>query len=244
MLVRTTRVALVPLLTLVVTHSACLRGSARARDLDRERAKMVQRQIAARGVKDKRVLQAMLAVQRHLFVPERYQHQAYADHPLPIGHQQTISQPYIVAFMTAALKLGKKARVLEIGTGSGYQAAVLAEIAGQVFSIEIVAPLGRRARALLKELGYKNVQVRIGDGYKGWPEKAPFDGIILTACPPRVPEPLLAQLNKDGGVLVAPVGPAGDQKLIRITRTPTGFRRERLMYVRFVPMTGEAQKLK
>jgi protein-L-isoaspartate(D-aspartate) O-methyltransferase len=202
---------------------------------------MVRRQIVARGVRDRRVLAAMRKVKRHLFVPARHQAEAYADHPLPIGEGQTISQPYIVALMTEALRIGPKARVLEIGTGSGYQAAVLAEVAGQVYSIEIVPKLGQRARALLKKLGYKNVQVRIGDGYAGWRSKAPFDAVILTAAPPSVPTPLIEQLKK-GGALVAPIGLSGDQRLIRITKTRDGkLRRENLLDVRFVPMTGKAR---
>jgi len=202
---------------------------------------MVRRQIVARGVRDKRVLAAMRKVRRHLFVPARHQAEAYADHPLPIGEGQTISQPYIVALMTEALRVGPRARVLEIGTGSGYQAAVLAEVAGQVYSIEIVEKLGQRAGALLKKLGYKNVHVRIGDGYAGWRSKAPFDAVILTAAPPSVPTPLIEQLKR-GGALVAPVGLSGDQRLIRITKTRDGkLRRENLLDVRFVPMTGKAR---
>jgi protein-L-isoaspartate(D-aspartate) O-methyltransferase len=165
---------------------------------------------------------------------------AYNDHPVPIGLEQTISQPYIVAYMTEALAPKAGQRVLEIGTGSGYQAAVLAELVGLVYTIEIVATLGKRAHAQLDSMGYKNIHFRIGDGYKGWPEAAPFDAIMLTAAPPKIPQPLLDQL-KVGGVMIAPVGKV-DQELVRITRTAKGYTRERVMGVRFVPMTGEAQE--
>ena len=231
----------VSLFTLPLVLGACLQGAADTKkDYSKQRAAMVRQQIAARGVKDRRVLRAMRSVKRHLFVPASHRSSAYADHPLPIGQQQTISQPYIVGFMTDALKLGPTARVLEIGTGSGYQAAILGEVAAQVYSMEIIPSLGRRAQKLLRQLGYDNVHVRIGDGYKGWPEEAPFDAIMLTAAPHELPAPLLAQLKKPGGVLVAPVGPARDQRLIRLTRTKTGVRKEQLMLVRFVPMTGKA----
>jgi len=208
----------------------------RARRLD-----MVTNQIASRDIKDKAVLEAMRKVPRHRFVPAVWQPVAYTDGPLPIGEGQTISQPYVVAWMTELIEPKKKMRVLEIGTGSGYQAAILAECVGEVDSIEVVPALGRKAKALLGDLGYRNVQVRIGDGYEGWPERAPYDAIILTAAPPRdVPRPLLDQL-KPAGRLVAPVG-RGDQDLVRITKTPTGFKREVLAPVRFVPMTGKAQQ--
>ncbi|MCD6336019.1 MAG: protein-L-isoaspartate(D-aspartate) O-methyltransferase, partial [Candidatus Latescibacteria bacterium] len=166
--------------------------------------------------------------------------QAYADHPLPIGLNQTISQPYIVAYMTEALALRGGEKVLEIGTGSGYQAAVLAEIADSVFSIEILKPLADRASEQLSALGYKNVHVRCGDGYQGWPEHAPFDAIIVTAAPDHIPQPLKDQL-KIGGRLIIPVG-ARYQELLLITRTEQRFEEKRLLPVRFVPMTGEAQK--
>ena len=223
--------------------TACLSGAAdTGKDYASKRAVMVKRQIEARGVKDRRVLAAMLKVKRHLFVPDGLRFRAYADHPLPIGRRQTISQPYIVAFMTEALKLRPGARVLEIGTGSGYQAAVLGEVAREVYTVEILFDLGLRSKKLLANLGYKNVHVRVGDGYKGWPREAPFDAVILTAAPPSIPRPLLDQL-KVGGVLVAPVG-VNDQRLIRITRTKKGLKREHLMSVRFVPMTGQAQVVK
>jgi protein-L-isoaspartate(D-aspartate) O-methyltransferase len=225
----------------IVLEAACWRPADADNERATERAAMVREQIQARGVKDKRVLRAMEKVKRHLFVPPGGQSEAYEDHPLPIGAGQTISQPYIVGLMTEALRLKVGGRVLEIGTGSGYQAAILGELAKEVYTIEIVPSLGQRAGKLLKDLGYKNISVRVGDGYKGWPDKAPFDGIMLTAAPSKVPEPLIQQL-KLGGALVAPVGAAGDQRLIRLTRTATGVRREHLLDVRFVPMTGKAQE--
>jgi protein-L-isoaspartate(D-aspartate) O-methyltransferase len=203
------------------------------------RARMVQEQLAARGVRDPRVLAAMGKVPRHEFVPERYQAQAYDDHPLPIGARQTISQPYVVAYMTEQLQLKGDERVLEVGTGSGYQAAVLAEMCRDVYTIEIIDQLAARARATLRRLGYRAVHVRAGDGYRGWPEVAPFDAIIVTAAPEHVPQPLIDQL-KLGGRMIVPVG-AANQELIRLTKTADGVREERLLPVRFVPMTGEAQ---
>ena len=182
-----------------------------------ERERMVHRQIAARGVRDPRVLRALREVPRERFVPDDVRELAFEDSPLPIGHGQTISQPYIVAYMTEALALEGDEKVLEIGTGSGYQAAVLAELVPEVFTIEIVAPIAERARETLVELGYDNVHVRAGDGYRGWPEEAPFDAIILTAAPEEVPEPLLEQLAV-GGRMILPLG-GGSQELVRIERT-------------------------
>jgi protein-L-isoaspartate(D-aspartate) O-methyltransferase len=201
---------------------------------------MVRRQIEARGVRDPATLSAMGAVPRHEFVPKRIQRSAYEDYPLPIGLDQTISQPYIVAFMTEALMLEPGDRVLEIGTGSGYQAAVLAEITDEVFSIEILCELEERARRDLDRLGYTSVKTKCGDGYRGWPEHAPFDAVIVTAAPDHVPHFLVEQL-KVGGRLVIPVG-SQYQELIRLTKTNDGVERERLIGVRFVPMTGEAEK--
>jgi protein-L-isoaspartate(D-aspartate) O-methyltransferase len=208
---------------------------------DARRREMVQWQLRERGIRNEVVLRAMGKVPRHRFVPSHLGIMAYGDNPLPIGQGQTISQPYIVALMTELIEPAKQMRVLEIGTGSGYQAAVLAECVGEVETIEVVPELGTAAASLLRELGYRAVHTRIGDGYEGWPERAPFDAIVLTAAPPkRIPGPLLDQL-KVGGRLVAPVG-RGDQDLVRITRTDKGFTREVIAPVRFVPMTGKAQR--
>jgi len=206
----------------------------------RVRRSMVRQQIAARGIDDPAVLSAMEVVPRHLFVPRPHQSFAYEDRPLPIGHGQTISQPYVVALMSELLQLDGADRVLEIGTGSGYHAAVLSRVAGEVYSIEIFPALAERARATLSGLGYDNVEVRVGDGYGGWPEAAPFDAVLLTAAPARIPQPLLDQLTV-GGRLVAPVGDGGWQELVRVTRRADGFDEERFTLVRFVPMLGEAQ---
>jgi protein-L-isoaspartate(D-aspartate) O-methyltransferase len=205
------------------------------------RRRMVEEQIRARGVTDPAVLAALQSVPRHLFVPEDERASAYADRPLPIGSGQTISQPYIVGLMSSLLNLKPGARVLEVGTGSGYQAAVLSRLATEVYSIEILKPLGERARNTLASLGYRNIHLRIGDGYKGWPEAAPFDGIIVTAAPPRIPEPLLQQL-KVGGRLVIPVGEGYQDLLVLTKRADGGFDRSSVLPVRFVPMTGEAQR--
>ena len=239
---------LVPSLAVLVTCTDTTRSpraeaapeeaAVRARDAE-DRERMVSEQIAARGISDDRVLAAMRKVPRHEFVPEVHRHAAYADGPLPIGHAQTISQPYIVALMTELLEIDSASRVLEVGTGSGYQAAVLAEIADQVYTIEIVAPLAERARETLERLGYGGVRVRHGDGYRGWPEAAPFDAILVAAAPERVPPALIEQLGV-GGRLVIPVG-EGVQWLEVHTRTPTGVEVERSVGVRFVPMTGEAR---
>lgn len=208
-------------------------------DYAKQRENMVVTQIEARGVKAPLVLAAMRKVPRHLFVQEEYRDRAYEDHPLPIGHGQTISQPYIVALMTELMELKGGEKVLEVGTGSGYQAAVLAEIAADVYTIEIIEPLGLEAKQRLKEMGYNNIHVRFGDGYKGWPDVAPFDAIIVTAAPPQVPPPLIAQL-KVGALLVIPVG-ENYQQLMVYTRTETAVEEKSIIPVRFVPMTGEAQ---
>lgn len=201
------------------------------------RDRMVAEQIQARDVADRRVLAAMRTVPRHRFVPEGLRAEAYDDHPLPIGEGQTISQPYIVAIMSELLQLKGGERVLEVGTGSGYQAAVLAELAAEVYSIEILEPLARRATATLRALGYARVAVRAGDGYLGWPEAAPFDAIIVTAAPDHVPQPLVDQL-KPGGRLVIPVGDFY-QELQRCVKAPQGLRCTTVIPVRFVPLTGE-----
>ena len=205
-----------------------------------ERQAMVQRQLVRRDIRDPRVLAAMGRVPRHLFIPEKQRAWAYRDHPVPIGFEQTISQPYIVAYMTEMLQLKKSDRVLEIGTGSGYQAAILGKLAGEVYSIEIVPELGARAKKLLAQLGYRNIHVRVGDGYQGWPAKAPFAAIIVTAAPPKIPQPLLDQLAI-GGRMIVPVGNLR-QELVLIHRTENGYQRKNVLPVRFVPMTGEAQQ--
>ena len=203
---------------------------------------MVKYQIEARGIKDRRVIEAMRKVPRHLFVPPEYRDAAYEDRPLPIGEGQTISQPYIVALMTEALGLKGGERVLEIGTGSGYQAAILAELAGEVYTIEIVPSLAKRAEELLRDLGYDNVHVSQGDGSFGWPEAAPFDAIILTCAAPRVPERLLEQL-KDKGRMVLPLGrDPFFQSLVLIIKDGDEFEQRMITGVVFVPMTGEIER--
>lgn len=208
------------------------------RDFTRSRETMVESQIIDRGVSDPDVIRAMKKVPRHLFVPERYKTLSYSDHPLPIGEGQTISQPYIVAFMTEALKLKPGERVLEIGTGSGYQAAILAELINEVYSIEIIEALGIRAQETLGKLGYKNVHIKIGDGHKGWAQKAPFDAIIVTCAPEQIPRPLVEQL-KEGGRMIIPVGRAGAvQKLVRAVKKGGRLQTQEAMLVRFVPMVS------
>jgi protein-L-isoaspartate(D-aspartate) O-methyltransferase len=209
----------------------------------KERANMVKRQIQGRNVNDPKVLAAMRLVPRHAFIGAGEQSAAYSDWPLPIGHDQTISQPYIVAFMTEVLKLDPNDKVLEIGTGSGYQAAVCAEIAKEVYTIEIVRELAKSAAEKLKELGYHNVFVRAGDGFFGWPEKAPFDAIIGTAAAGRIPQPLIDQL-KPGGRMILPIESSlGFQYLVLMTKDGKGgLHQKKVMPVRFVPMTGEVGK--
>jgi len=191
---------------------------------------------------NERVVKAMQAVPRHLFVPEKMKPLAYRNHPLPIGHEQTISQPFIVAYMTELLELEPGMKVLEIGTGSGYQAAVLAELEVEVYSIEIVDALAQAAKKKLHDMNYKNIHVRSGDGYVGWPKAAPFDGIIVTCAPDHIPKPLVEQL-KIGGRMVIPVGQPA-QELVLVQKTKQGIKIDERMPVRFVPMTGEALKKK
>lgn len=202
-----------------------------------ERLRMIEQQLVPRGITDQAVLDAMGRVPRHTFVPAPYEHLAYEDRPLPIGYDQTISQPFMVAYMTAALELDGHEKVLEIGTGSGYQAAVLAEVVSEVYTIEIVESLARKAAQTLAELGYENVTVRQGNGYQGWPEQAPFDAILLTAAPVTIPDPLLQQLGRGGRL----IGPVGDriQQLVLIHRTQEGYTRETLFPVSFVPMVED-----
>ena len=202
------------------------------------RSKMVDDQVVARGVKDQRVIAAMKKVPRHLFVEEALQGQAYTDHPLPIGDKQTISQPYMVALMTETLALTGKEKVLEIGTGSGYQTAILAECAAKVFSVERIRSLAIRARKLLLELGYLNVEIKFSDGTVGWIDESPFDAIIVTAGAPDIPQPLVDQL-KAGGRMAIPVGDAYTQDLIRVTKTEDGIEKEDFGGCRFVKLIGK-----
>lgn len=213
-------------------------------DLLPQRERMVREQLMAAGrdIQNQRVLEAMRNVPRHEFVPEAMRTLAYTDEPLPIGHGQTISQPYIVAVMTEAIDPQPGERILEIGTGSGYQAAVLAAMGAQVFSIEIVRPLGEKAEKDLRRLGYDQVKVRIGDGYAGWPDEAPFDAVIVTCAPENIPRPLVDQL-KVGGRMIIPVGAEGGrQELYLLKKQADGLRKTAVLPVRFVPMTGKAQK--
>ena len=218
---------------LLVSVSVCAQDA----DWAKQRRRMVQRQIEGRGIEDPDVLRAMEKVRRHLFVPEGFRSAAYDDRPLPIGQGQTISQPYIVALMTELAEVRSGDRVLEVGTGSGYQAAVLAELAESVFTVEIVEELAKTARNRLHKLGYDNVHVRMGDGFRGWPEHAPFDAILVTAAPPEIPGPLKEQLAP-GGRLVIPVG-EGWQELKIVEKTADGpLKKRTVIPVQFVPMTG------
>ncbi len=223
----------------------CIACDAQQREdkkMTQRREEMVEKQIKARGIDSEKVISAMLEVKRHLFVPKNYREYAYADRPLPIGEGQTISQPYIVAFMTEALNLDKEDKVLEVGTGSGYQAAVLAKIVDQVYSIEINHTLGERSEQLLSRLGYDNVKVKIGDGYKGWDKYAPFDAIIVTCSPSHVPKPLKQQLA-EGGKMVIPVGKSYNQELVLLTKKNNELKQESIIPVRFVPMIkGDGEK--
>ncbi|WP_207426678.1 protein-L-isoaspartate(D-aspartate) O-methyltransferase [Pedobacter sp. SYSU D00535] len=219
------------LLPLFVSHSASCQNHEELRE------KMVRRQLEGRGIKHEPTLKAMGKVERHRFIPVDYRDQAYEDTPLPIGYGQTISQPYVVATMTELIQPRPGFRVLEIGAGSGYQAAVLAEIVDSVYTIEIVKELGERSRKLLKELGYNNVRLIIGDGYKGLPEKAPFDAILVTAAPEEIPPALIEQL-KEGGKMVIPVGPARDIQSLKLVEKRNGKLKSREVFpVRFVPFT-------
>jgi protein-L-isoaspartate(D-aspartate) O-methyltransferase len=215
-------------------------GGAAKDDFTQARRWMVETQIKRRGIKDKRVLQALLRVERHKFVPPKLRAYAYNDTPLPIGEGQTISQPYIVALMTELLQLRGQEKVLEIGTGSGYQAAILAELAKEVYTIEILPKLASSAEKRLKELGYKNIKVKCGDGYLGWPAEAPFDAIIVTCAPPHIPKPLQEQLA-EGGRMVIPVG-VHYQELKLVIKEKGKIKVKEIIPVRFVPMTGEAVK--
>lgn len=211
-----------------------------AKERHDERRRMVEEQIRARGIENDGVLQAMRKVPRHRFIPAHLAHLAYSDRPLPIGLEQTISQPFIVAYMTEAAGISPNEKVLEIGTGSGYQAAVLGELAKQVYSIEIIPELGESARSTLADLGYQNIQVRIGNGYEGWAEYAPYDAIVVTAAPEDVPQALIDQLAVDGRIVI-PVG-AKNQEMMVISKTRDGLVKRRTIPVRFVPMTGKPSK--
>lgn len=217
-------------------------SSSQENDYVRWREQMVSEQIISRGIKDKKVIAAMRKVERHRFVPDEYKQVAYGDHPLPIGYEQTISQPYVVAFMTEALELKQTDRVLEIGTGSGYQAAILAEICDSVFTIEIVPELAQQAKLLLEQLGYKNIQVKHGDGYQGWTEKAPFDAIIVTCSPTKIPQPLKDQL-REGGRMIIPVGYSQTDQYLYLIKKQNGRLVEKaVLPVRFVPMVNFEKK--
>ena len=216
---------------IIPTHFAC-----NLNNYEKQKEVMINDQIMSRGIKNKNILQAMNQVPRHEFVPGKYKAFAYGDYPLEIGKGQTISQPYIVAFMTDALDLSPEDKVLEIGTGSGYQAAVLAELVSQVYTIEIISELGKDAQKTLKKLGYQNVHVKIGDGYRGWPDAAPFDAIIVTCAPENIPQTLVEQL-KEGGRMVIPVGTEGSvQTLYKDTKKDGKIMKQTEMDVRFVPM--------
>jgi protein-L-isoaspartate(D-aspartate) O-methyltransferase len=203
------------------------------------RHQMVRDQLAA--ITDQRVIRAMQAVPRHRFVPANVRELAYNDRALPIGFDQTISQPYVVAFMTAHLQTKPSDRILEIGTGSGYQAAILAQLVAHVYTIEIVSPLAERAREAVESLGLANISVRNGDGFQGWPDTAPFDGIIVTCAPQHIPQPLVEQL-REGGRMIIPIGPIGEQELVLLRKTGNGIEQTAVLPVRFVPMTGEAAR--
>ena len=231
------------LLLLALSASLCMgMTGTQADDFVAQRQQMVVSQIRARGISDAAVLKAMETVPRHRFVPPEVRALAYRDTPLPIGQGQTISQPYIVALMSQLLNVQPGQRVLEIGTGSGYQAAVLAEMGVLVFTIEIVPELGRQAVSVLDALGYKTIRVKIGDGYKGWPEHAPFDAIIVTCAPTNVPEPLKAQLA-EGGRMVIPSGEKYEQQLLLLTKQNGKIKQEKIVDVRFVPMVDERGKV-
>jgi len=226
------------LLASALLYASCGRADTQVADFPAQRERMVKEQIVMRGVVEERVLAAMRKVPREEFVPVEFRAESYTDRPLPIGYDQTISQPFIVAFMTEELRPQPIDRVLEIGTGSGYQAAILAELVADVYSIEIIEPLAKNAEATLQRLGYKNVHVKAGDGYKGWPEHAPFDSIIVTCAPERVPQPLIDQL-KEGGRMIIPVGAKFAQELYLLEKKNGRLEQSAVLPVRFVPMAGE-----
>ncbi len=229
------------LLFAAIATTGCGQQTPTAADLAAQRQRMVEQQLKPRGIKDERVLAAMAKVPREEFVPADVRPSAYEDGPLPIGYDQTISQPYVVAFMTEQLRPKRSDRVLEIGSGSGYQAAILGELVTEVYTIEIVEPLAKSAEATLQRLGYNNVHTKVGDGYKGWPEEAPFDAIIVTCAPEKVPQPLVDQL-KDGGRMVIPVGERFAQQLYLLEKKNGQLKESVTLPVRFVPMLRETQK--
>ena len=231
------------LLVVVLAATSCHHSPTSTSEFAAQRQKMVEQQLKPRGIHDERALAAMAKVPREEFVPENLRAQSYSDSALPIGHDQTISQPFIVAFMTEQLRPQPTDRVLEIGTGSGYQAAVLAELVKEVYTIEIIEPLAKDASARLARLDYNNAHVKIGDGYQGWPEVAPFDSIIVTCAPDKVPQPLRQQL-KEGGRMVIPVGIGLDQQLFLLEKKEGQMAERAILPVRFVPMAGEAAKPK
>src|SRR5438552_3040080 len=224
-----------------MSATSCGQQAPSVADFAAQRQRMVEQQLKPRGIKDERLLAAMARVPREEFVPADERGDAYEDGPLPIGYGQTISQPYIVAFMTEQLRPKRGDRVLEIGTGSGYHAAILGELVAEVYTIEIVEPLAKSAEATLQRLGYNNVHIKAGDGYKGWPEEAPFDAIIVTCAPEKVPQPLVDQL-KDGGRMVIPVGERFAQQLYLLEKKNGQLKESATLPVRFVPMQREPQK--
>jgi protein-L-isoaspartate(D-aspartate) O-methyltransferase len=229
------------LIAALLAAIGCGQQAPTAVDFAAQRQRMVDRHLKFRGIKDERVLAAMAKVPREEFIPVDARAYAYEDGPLPIGYDQTISQPYIVAFMTEQLRPKSSDRVLEIGSGSGYQAAILAELVADVYTIDIVEPLAKTAEATLQRLGYKNVHVKVGDGYKGWPEEAPFDAVIVTCAPEKVPQPLVDQL-KEGGRMVIPVGERFAQQLYLLEKKNGKLKENATLPVRFVPMLREGQK--
>jgi protein-L-isoaspartate(D-aspartate) O-methyltransferase len=231
------------LIVAVFAGAGCGQKATPVSDFSAERQRMVMEQLMSRGIHEERVLAAMTKVPRDEFVPQGSRAASYTDQPLPIGYGQTISQPFIVAFMTEQLGLAPGDRVLEIGTGSGYQAAILAGLVAEVYSIEIIEPLAKTAEATLERLGYKNVHVKAGDGYKGWPEHAPFDAVIVTCAPDHVPKLLVDQL-KEGGRMIIPVGGFGDQELYLLEKKNGQLEQRAVLPVRFVPMAGETMKSK
>ncbi|MFQ5867562.1 MAG: protein-L-isoaspartate(D-aspartate) O-methyltransferase [bacterium] len=240
------KVVLFLIVAFLIIFNCCLgRRGENGADFKKKRRAMVVEQIEGRGIRDRRVLEAMETVPRHKFVPKKYRSFAYSDYPLPIGEGQTISQPYIVALMTECLNLEGDEKVLEVGTGSGYQAAILSELAREVYTIEILGPLAKRAEELLQKLGYGNIKVKCGDGYLGWEEYAPFDGIIVTCAPDHIPQPLIDQLA-EGGRMVIPVGETHFPQVLKIVERKKGkLTVQDVIPVRFVPMTGdEAEKWK